>query len=208
MLENLVSGAEVLASGRQVGIASKPRGSGARRSPVEQTIRPYYVTVTPSQLFRRALDAVPAARSFKRPTLPRVAADDGLAIWFARPGDVLPEGTIAMPVSTPLSDAQPFEYFQSSPNDINQEAASFRLSPAEKTECMQRWEDDHNLCWAIGKPMADPEQSRRAWTVRATTTTFAWDSLKQYEHSTLTPATKINRCRLRSGGHGTDHSDG
>ncbi|MBB5401796.1 hypothetical protein [Paraburkholderia youngii] len=198
MLENLVSGAEVLASGRQVGIASKPRGSGARRSPVEQTIRPYYVTVTPSQLFRRALDAVPAARSFKRPKVPRVAADDGLAIWFARPGDVLPEGTIAMPVSTPLSDAQPFEYFQSSPNDINQEAASFRLSPAEKTECMQRWEDDHNLCWAIGKPMGGYGTVQACMDRARYNYNICMGFTQQYEHSTLTPATKINRCRLRS----------
>ncbi|WP_425605826.1 transposase [Paraburkholderia translucens] len=40
----------------------------------------------------------------------RLPADDGLAIWFAKPGDVLPDGTIATPVATPLADAQPFEY--------------------------------------------------------------------------------------------------
>jgi hypothetical protein len=40
----------------------------------------------------------------------RLPADDGIAIWFAKPGDVLPDGTIATPVDTPFADAQPFEY--------------------------------------------------------------------------------------------------
>lgn len=33
-------------------------------------------------------------------------AEDGIAVWFANPGDVLPDGTIAMA----LGNAQPFPY--------------------------------------------------------------------------------------------------
>ncbi|MGF6640540.1 hypothetical protein [Paraburkholderia sp. MM6662-R1] len=113
-------------SGDVIAVVPKPRASGARSSPIEQTVRPYYATVTPSQLFRRALAAVPAARSFERPILPRLAADDGLAIWYARPGDVLPDGTIATPVSTPLGDAQPFEY---SPNQVDEGSFDVAKTP-------------------------------------------------------------------------------
>ncbi|SMG35705.1 hypothetical protein SAMN06265784_103352 [Paraburkholderia susongensis] len=96
--------------GDVIALAPEPRASGGGGAPIEQQIRPYYATVTPSQLFRRALPVVRVARSFERPKLPRLAAEDGLAIWFARPGDVLPDGTIATPVSTPLGDAQAFDY--------------------------------------------------------------------------------------------------
>ncbi|MBC8721761.1 hypothetical protein F6X37_09200 [Paraburkholderia sp. 31.1] len=96
--------------GDVIAVVSMPRTSRGGAAPIEQNIRPYYETVTPSQLFRRALPVVSAGRSFQRPVLPRLPAEDGLAIWFARPGDVLPDGTIAMPVSTPLGDAQAFEY--------------------------------------------------------------------------------------------------
>ncbi|MGF6650367.1 hypothetical protein OKW34_000929 [Paraburkholderia youngii] len=89
-------------------------------------------------------------------------------------------------------------HFQSSPNDINQEAASFRLSPAEKTECMQRWEDDHNLCWAIGKPMGGYGTVQACMDRARYNYNICMGFTQQYEHSTLTPATKINRCRLRS----------
>jgi hypothetical protein len=55
--------------------------------------------------------------------------------------------------STPLGDAQPFEYTEYAIGDAEHDAASFLLSPEEKRECMQKWLDDQDLCWNIGKPM-------------------------------------------------------
>ncbi|MGF6656084.1 hypothetical protein OKW34_006674 [Paraburkholderia youngii] len=78
---------------------------------------------SPSQLFRRAVPVESVGRSLQRPKLPRLAADDGLAIWFARPGDMLPDGTIATPVSTPLGDAQAFDYQPDMPAGVSFEIA-------------------------------------------------------------------------------------
>ncbi|NML33415.1 hypothetical protein [Paraburkholderia antibiotica] len=100
--------------GDVIAVVSKPLASARSRAPIEQEIRPYYETFTPSQLFGRSQPVVRAARSFERPKLPRLPAEDGLAIWFARPGDVLPDGTIATPVATPLGEVQPFEYAENS----------------------------------------------------------------------------------------------
>ncbi|MGF6807661.1 hypothetical protein OKW30_002787 [Paraburkholderia sp. Clong3] len=85
-LQNAVERGDVIA------VVPTPRTSRGGGAPIERKIRPYYATVTPSQLFRRALPVVSAGRSFQRPVLPRLAADDDLAMWFARPGDVLPDG--------------------------------------------------------------------------------------------------------------------
>ncbi|MBC8736256.1 hypothetical protein F6X40_05295 [Paraburkholderia sp. UCT31] len=60
-------------SGQVIAVVSTPQASCTGGAPIEQEIRPYYVTVTPSQLFGRVLSAVPAARSFERPRLPRLA---------------------------------------------------------------------------------------------------------------------------------------
>lgn len=79
-LQNAVERGDVIA------VVPTPRTSRGGGAPIEQKIRPYYATVTPSQLFRRSLPVVSAGRSFQRPVLPRLAADDDLAIWFARPG--------------------------------------------------------------------------------------------------------------------------
>ncbi|WP_429548877.1 hypothetical protein [Paraburkholderia youngii] len=110
-------------SGDVIAVVSKRQASGANGAPGEQEIRPYYATVTPSQLFRRAVPVESVGRSLQRPKLPRLAADDGLAIWFARPGDMLPDGTIATPVSTPLGDAQAFDYQPDMPAGVSFEIA-------------------------------------------------------------------------------------
>ncbi|WP_250536907.1 hypothetical protein [Caballeronia sp. AZ10_KS36] len=90
-----------VASGNIVAISS-PRQSrqASGIGPAEQSPRPYYATVTPSQLHRRA-----APESLNR-SLGRVAqrweklpAEDGLAIFRSKPGDVLPDGRIATPLT-------------------------------------------------------------------------------------------------------------
>ncbi|MEX3858742.1 hypothetical protein QF001_007422 [Paraburkholderia youngii] len=119
--------------GDVIAVASKSRASSRRGASIDQEIRPYYETVTPSQLFRRALPVVRARNAFQRPVLPRLAADDDLAIWFARPGDVLPDGTIATPVSTPLGDAQAFDYQSEMPGGAADEVAGMPFKGAPGT---------------------------------------------------------------------------
>ncbi|WP_206002417.1 hypothetical protein [Paraburkholderia antibiotica] len=109
--------------GDVIAVALKPFASPRSTAPVQQEIRPYYETVTPSQLVGRTQPVVRTARSPERPKLPRLPAEDGLAIWFARPGDVLPDGTIATPVSMPLGDAQPFDYQPDMPDGDVEELA-------------------------------------------------------------------------------------
>ncbi|SMG20967.1 hypothetical protein [Paraburkholderia susongensis] len=140
--------------GDVIAVASEPRVSGGSCAPVQQQIRPYYTTVTPSQAFRRALPVARVARSFERPKLPRLPAEDGLAIWFARPGDVLPDGTIATAVSTPLGEAQPFEYSEAAPIDNTEQDAGLFLSPEEETECEMQLNADMDECsvWYAAKP--------------------------------------------------------
>ncbi|SAK89947.1 hypothetical protein AWB80_06354 [Caballeronia pedi] len=60
-----------------------------------------------------------------RPTLPRLPAEDGLAIWNAEPGDVLPDGRIA----TALSVAQPFEYVAGQIGGVTDELAVTTRNP-------------------------------------------------------------------------------
>lgn len=53
-----------------------------------------------------------------------------------------------------LADAQPFEYGENpSIGESEQDAAAFLLTPAEKAECMEKWEEDQDMCWSIGKAM-------------------------------------------------------
>lgn len=54
---------------------------------------------------------------------------------------------------TPLSDAQPFEYLPDTVGNAEQDAASFLLSHEEKEECMEKWLEDQDICWSIGKAM-------------------------------------------------------
>ncbi|MBB5460968.1 hypothetical protein [Paraburkholderia sp. Cpub6] len=145
-----------LERGDVIAVAPKLRASRGRGAPVQQQIRPYYPTVTPSQLFRRALPLVRAARSFERPKLPRLAADDGLAIWYARPGDVLPDGTIATPVSTPLGDARPFEYTEDPQFGDVQELAARGVSEMDEAECFADYHSDMEQCQVARAMYQDP----------------------------------------------------
>lgn len=98
-------------SGELVTIPAAP-SSGLTGRRGSDTPRPRSFTSTPSQLFGRAAGVVAAVRSFTRPTLPKLPADDFFEIMAANPGDVLPDGSIAKA----LSDAQPFEYV---PDDLS-----------------------------------------------------------------------------------------
>ena len=90
-----------VASGDIVAVSS-PResrqpGSGGR---VEPPPRPFYATVTPSQLYGKAAPERPGsalgrvARSWQR-----LPAEDGPALFRSMPGDVLPDGRIATPLT-------------------------------------------------------------------------------------------------------------
>ncbi|WP_246217060.1 hypothetical protein [Paraburkholderia panacisoli] len=110
--------------GNVIAVAPKPRATGGRASRIEQPVKPRQMTVTPSQLFGRMAEISAGALSFARPTLPRLFREDGPAIWAANPGDVLPDDSIARPI-TPLGDAQPFEY---TPHAIGGEAKELAAS--------------------------------------------------------------------------------
>ncbi|EEA02566.1 hypothetical protein BH160DRAFT_2152 [Burkholderia sp. H160] len=142
--------------GDVIAVTPQPRTSRGGGAPIQQEIRPYYPTVTPSQLFRRALPVVRVARSFERPKLPRLAADDGLAIWYARPGDVLPDGTIATPVSTPLGDAQPFKYTEVPQLGDVQELAARGVSEVDEAECFADYHSDMEQCQVARAMYQDP----------------------------------------------------
>ncbi|NML31151.1 hypothetical protein [Paraburkholderia antibiotica] len=137
-----------------IAVISKPLAPNRSAAPIQQEIRPYYETVTPSQLFGRTQPVVRAARSLERPRLPRLPADDGLAIWFARPGDVLPDGTIATPVSTPLGDAQPFGYSENAVGVDVTDLAARGVSEATESACFEQYERDMEFCSAIARPMS------------------------------------------------------
>ncbi|NIF50772.1 hypothetical protein [Burkholderia sp. Ax-1724] len=132
--------------GDVIAVAAKPHASGGRSVRIEQPPRPYHETFSPSQLFRPEQRLARTARSFERPRLPRLASDDDLAIWFSRPGDVRPDGTIAVPVSTPLGNAQPFEYKEDASLGDLQELAARGVSEADEEECHVIYETEMEEC--------------------------------------------------------------
>jgi len=94
-----------VSDGDVVAVVEPPRPISVPGPGFEERLRPRSITLTPSQLFGRGTRATVGrfAPVCGRRKLP---AEDGIAIWFARPGDVLPDGTIA----TALGNAQPFPY--------------------------------------------------------------------------------------------------
>jgi hypothetical protein len=87
---------------------------------------------TPSQLFGRAAGALTSIRSFERPTLPRLLAEDMPAIFAANPGDVLPDGSIATPPDwsrSRFAGALPFEYVPDALGDNVMELAARTNDP-------------------------------------------------------------------------------
>lgn len=110
--------------GDVIAVAPKPRAASGAARRITQPVKPRSVTFTPSQLFGRMASAAGGITAFA-PALPRLAAEDGIAVWFANPGDVLPDGTIA----TPPSDAQPFEYAEEAVSGETEELAASTNSP-------------------------------------------------------------------------------
>ncbi|MEX3690072.1 hypothetical protein AB3X91_03455 [Paraburkholderia sp. BR14263] len=55
--------------------------------------------------------------------------------------------------STPLGDAQPFEYSEDAPGADVQDLAARGVSEAEEAECHDQFERDLDLCRALGGPM-------------------------------------------------------
>ncbi|WP_144030330.1 hypothetical protein [Burkholderia sp. AU6039] len=98
-LQRAVTGGDVVA------VVEPLRSIGVPGPRSEERLRPRSITLTPSQLFGRVTRATVDrfAPVLARRKLP---AEDGIAVWFANPGDVLPDGTIA----TALGNAQPFPY--------------------------------------------------------------------------------------------------
>lgn len=100
------------------GTSVHQNAGGERRGPKPREV------VAALPLFRRAASVAASVRSFERPRLPRLPAEDFPAIWAAEPGDVLPDGTIA----TALSDARPFEYVPEDFSDDTLEIAARGVS--------------------------------------------------------------------------------
>jgi len=98
-LQRAVGGGDVVA------VLEPLRSSGVPGRRADEQPRPRSITFTPSQLFKRTASEGASFRA-SVPVVRKLSAEDGIAIWFARPGDVLPDGTIAKA----LSSAQPFEY--------------------------------------------------------------------------------------------------
>src|SRR5579864_1396754 len=100
---------DAVRSGTLIAVVEQQRRSSWADSRGGNEPKPRPITFSPSQLFgggARMAGSIGASA----PAWPRLPAEDGIAIWFANPGDVLPDGTIATPVATPLAVAQPFEY--------------------------------------------------------------------------------------------------
>ncbi|NIF54013.1 hypothetical protein [Burkholderia sp. Ax-1724] len=149
-LRTAVEGGDVIA------VAMEPRIASGRSVRIEQPPRSYHETFSPSQLFRPKQRVARTARSLERPRLPRLSSDDDLAIWFSRPGDVLPDGTIAMPVSTPRGDAQAFKFRENAPLGDVRDLAARGVSEADEAECYADYELDMEQCQVAIAMYRDP----------------------------------------------------
>nr|WP_223964893.1 hypothetical protein [Burkholderia diffusa] len=88
-----------------------PSGAPGRTS---DEPRPYSITFTPSQLFKRTPRKAANFGASLR-TRHKLPAEDGIAVWQANPGDSLPDGTTARA----LGCTQPFDY-QSGVSIVNE----------------------------------------------------------------------------------------
>ncbi|WP_423368006.1 hypothetical protein [Burkholderia sp. LMG 32019] len=94
-----------VSAGDVVAVVEPLRSTGVAGSELEGRPRPRSITLTPSQLFGRVTKATVNRFASVRARR-KLPEESGIAVWFANPGDVLPDGTIA----TALGDAQPFPY--------------------------------------------------------------------------------------------------
>lgn len=67
---------------------------------------------------------------------------------------MLPDGTIATPVSTPFGEFRPFEYAEAAPIGDGEQDAGVFLSPEEEAECEMQRNADMDECsvWYLAKP--------------------------------------------------------
>lgn len=91
--------------GEVVTIPDRP-SSGLRGGRDADALRPRSATFTPSQHFKGAPRITRTGSYYDRPARPRLFADDCMAAWLAKPGDLLRDG----------GDAQPFEYVPAEPS--------------------------------------------------------------------------------------------
>jgi hypothetical protein len=105
--------------GEVVTIPDRPSSGGLSGARDGDAPRPRSTTFTPSQLFKGAPRITRTGSYYDRPTQPRLFADDCMAAWLAKPGDLLSDGGGEAMVdsfgdsgrdSSLLGDAQPFEY--------------------------------------------------------------------------------------------------
>lgn len=93
--------------------------------------KPPSITFTPSQVFRRVVGIAASLADFTPPPRLSLAADYGQAIWAAKPGDVLPDGSIATAlVSTPLGGAESFRYSEDLPDGDAEQIAGMPYNGA------------------------------------------------------------------------------
>ncbi|MGZ2746840.1 hypothetical protein [Burkholderia stagnalis] len=95
-----------VSEGDVIAVVGPLRSSGGPSRIADEPPRPRSITFTPSQMFRRAVASQVVGRQLPSSGWKALRAENGIAIWFANPGDALPDGTIARP----LASAQAFEY--------------------------------------------------------------------------------------------------
>jgi hypothetical protein len=94
--------------------AVRSSGGGSHSSGGFPASRAKGFALTPSVLFKRVAKVAAGAAPVALPQVRKLTAADGLAIWAANPGDVLPDGSIAKALT-----AEPFEYV---PHTLSAEA--------------------------------------------------------------------------------------
>ena len=144
---------EAVKSGKVMVVIERAAPTGGGVSGSGPTTPPY-----PLAMREKAAWVAPTrtpTRSYQPPRYDDVSADDLINYIQSVLGSTSTE--VAAPDAAPsmsLADAQPFEYGDDpSIGESEQDAASFLLSPAEKAECMEKWEEDQDMCWSIGKAM-------------------------------------------------------
>lgn len=155
-------------TGELVTIPDAPRNTGAGGRGNDGP-KPPSITFTPSQLFRGAA-RIAGVGSYIRPKLPRLRAEDGIEIWNANPGDVLPDGSIATAFTdfndaadavaddttdsgALLDGAQSFELADSISGDDAVTMAAQGVSEEQEVGCFAEYERALDLCNALSSAM-------------------------------------------------------
>ncbi|GJH25442.1 hypothetical protein [Caballeronia novacaledonica] len=101
-----------------------PPNNGLRSGRDGDAPKPRAATFTPSQLFKNAPRIARTGSYYDRPLQPRLFADDCMAAWLAKPGDLLPDvGGDSDQGGSLLDDAQTFDYQPDIPDGDLEELA-------------------------------------------------------------------------------------